>query len=405
MTGIKPPMQYKNVRLMPQEEMLEIQRSQKKLVIGIPKEIDPHESRIPLTPIAVENLICSGHEVIIERGAGNGANYTDLSFSNMGAKIVEERQIVFQSDVLIKVSPFDMEEISMLRNGQLIITAFNISSQSTEKIRAMMQKKITAIAFEYLKDNSRCYPIVRAMSEISGSTSILIAAEYLSNIHSGKGILLGGITGITPTEIVILGADTASEHAARTAIGLGAVVKVFDHSVNKLQQLQKNLQGRIITSVLHKKVLTKALYSADVVIGALQLLHDYHRFIVTEDMIQKMKPGSVIIDISIDQGGCFETSKLMNHSDPVFRKFGVLHYCVPNIASRVARTASIALSDIFAPLLLEIGNQGGVNNHLRENTGFRNGVYIYNGILTNSYIGEIFDIPYKTIELLMVALS
>jgi len=241
------------------------------------------------------------------------------------------------------------------------------------------------------------------MSEIAGTTSVLIAAEYLSNVHNGKGVLLGGVTGITPTEVIILGAGTAAEYAARAAIGLGAFIKVFDHSISKLKRLQLALSQTLFTSVFHKRVVEKHLKSADVVIGAMHLGDNGPQFLVTEEMVQKMKRGSVIIDLSIDQGGCIETSECRNYSDPSYIKHGVIHYCVPNIASRVARTASIALSNVFNPLLFSIADAGGVQKLLKEDLGFRHGVYIYNGILTNSSIGNYFGIPSKDIDLLMAA--
>ena len=267
----------------------------------------------------------------------------------------------------------------------------------------MIQKKVTAISFEGLKDADNCYPVVRSMSEIAGTTSILIASEYLSNVNDGKGVMLGGVSGITPTEVIILGAGTAAEYAARAAIGLGAFIKVFDFSVTKLKRLQTNLSTRLFTSVFHPRVMKKHLKSADVVIGAMNLGKTGPQFLIGEDMVKEMKKGAVIVDLSIDQGGCIETSECRSHSNPVYKKFDVIHYCVPNIASRVARTASIALSNIFNPLLLKIADAGGVQKQLKDDIGLRHGVYIYNGILTNSRIGNYFGIPSKDIDLLMAA--
>ena len=234
-------------------------------------------------------------------------------------------------------------------------------------------------------------------------TSILIASEYLSNVHKGKGVMLGGITGITPAEVVILGAGTAAEYAARAAIGLGAEVKIFDNSIYKLRRVQNFVGQRLHTSIFHPRVLQKTLKSADVVIGAVHLIGKGPRFYITEDMVKGMKKGSVIVDISIDQGGCVETSESRSHHDPVYTKHGVVHYCVSNIPSRVARTASIALSNVFAPILMSIGDSGGIQTHLKDNQGLRRGIYIYNGILTNSYIGNHFGILSKDIDLLLAA--
>lgn len=389
--------------LMPQEEKLETGKKREKLVVGIPKENREYESRVGLTPEAVELLVSNGHEIIIESGAGANANYTDKDYSECGGLIVTNKSDVFRCDIVLKIAPPAIEEIDMLKSGSVLISSLPFQIQSDEYIRKLIHKKITAISFEGLKDKDNCYPVLRSMSEIAGTTSILIAAEYLSNVHDGKGVLLGGVTGITPTEVIILGAGTAAEYAARAALGLGAFIKVFDHSISKLKRLQLNLSRQLFTSVFHKRVVEKHLKSADVVIGAMHLGDKGPQFLITEEMVKIMKKGSVIIDISIDQGGCIETSECMNYSNPSYIKHGVIHYCVPNIASRVARTASIALSNVFNPLLFSIAEAGGVQKLLKEDIGFRHGVYIYNGILTSSSIGNYFGIPSKDIDLLMAA--
>lgn len=388
---------------LPQEEMLEIGKKAQKLVIGIPKENKKYESRVGLTPEAVEILVNNGHEVLIEKDAGKAANYTDTNYSENGAQIMSNKSDVFQCDIILKIAPPTIEEIELFKNNLVLLSSLHFPSQSEEYIRKLMQKRITAISFEGLKDKENCYPVVRSMSEIAGITSVLIASEYLSNVNDGKGVLLGGVSGITPTEVVILGAGTAAEHAARAAIGLGAFIKVFDFSVSKLKRIQTNLSSRLFTSVFHPRVMEKHLKSADVVIGAMHLGDKGPQFLITEEMIKKMKKGSVIIDLSIDQGGCIETSECRTHLDPVYTKHGVLHYGVPNIASRVARTASIALSNVFNPILLSIAETGGVQKQLKQDVGLRHGVYIYNGILTNDRIGNHFGIPSKDIDLLMAA--
>jgi len=388
---------------LPQEEMLEIGKKAQKLVVGIPTENRKYESRVGLTPEAVEILVNNGHEVIIENGAGKSANYTDNDYSENGAQIVDNKTDVFQCDIILKIAPPTIEEIELFRSNQVLISSLHFPSQSEEYIRKLMQKKTTAISFEGLRDEDNCYPVVRSMSEIAGTTSILIASEYLSNVNGGKGIMLGGVSGITPTEVVILGAGTAAEYAARAAMGLGAFIKVFDFSVTKLKRMQTNLSSRLFTSVFHPRVMDKHLRSADVVIGAMHVGETGPQFLITEEMVKEMKKGAVIIDLSIDQGGCMETSECRNHSNPVYTKHGVIHYCVPNIASRVARTASIALSNVFNPILLSIAESGGVQKELKQDVGLRHGVYVYNGILTNNRIGNYFGIPSKDIDLLMAA--
>ena len=389
--------------LMPQEEMLEVSKSSKQLIIGIPRELQKVESRVALTPEAVDQLVARGHEVRIEAGAGLQANYSDTDYSELGGFIVDNRAEVYKSDIILKIAPMMLEEIDLLSERQAVISSLHLNNQTREFIQKLIQKKTTAIAFENIKDEHNCYPVVRSMSTIAGNTSILIAAEYLSNFRGGKGVMLGGIPGITPAEVMILGAGTAAESAVRAALGLGAQVKVFDNSVHRLRRLQNNIGQRIYTSVFHKQVMERTLRSADVVIGALYLIEQGPRYIITEDMVKVMKKGAVIVDISIDQGGCIETSECRTQLDPVFTRHGVVHYCVPNLPSRVARTASIAISNVFAPLLLRMGEAGGIQPFLKDDPGVRNGVYIFNGILTNNYIGKHFDIPSKDIDLLMAA--
>lgn len=291
----------------------------------------------------------------------------------------------------------------MMQRGQTLVSALQLTIQPKDFLKRLMAKKITAIAWDYIKDEDNIYPVVRAMGEIAGNTSILIAAELLSNINGGAGLMLGGISGVSSTEVVIIGAGTVGEYAARAAIGLGAMVKVFDNSIYKLRRLQNDLGQRLSTSIIHPEILKKELVHCDVAIGALRPSHGRTPCVVSEDMVSKMKHGSVIVDISIDQGGCFETSEITNHTNPVFRKYGVAHYCVPNIASRVSRTASYALSNIFTPTLINMGDCGGIKNLIKRERGFRHGVYLYNGTLTSPILGEAFGLPYKEMDLLMAA--
>jgi alanine dehydrogenase len=395
------PLMYGGI--LPQEELLAVEKKQKKLVIGIPKENQQIEQRIPLTPEAVEVLMGNGHEVHIETKAGEGSRYTDTDYSECGGLITDTRQKIFNADIILKVSPMEIDEIELLSGNQVVISSIHMSHQSEEYIRGLIKNKITAIAFDHIKDQYDCFPFVQSMSAISGISAIIMAGEYLSNHNGGKGIMLGGISGITPTEVVIIGAGTAAEFAARAALGLGAFIKVFDNSPHNLEQLQRNLGHRLHTSIFHPKVLRRALKSADVLIGAIQLLDQGPRYFVTEEMVREMKKGSIIIDLSIDQGGCIETSEYRTLQDPVYTRHDVIHFCVSNMPSRVARTASIALSNILSPILVSIGNSGGFKPFLKANMGVRSGVYIYNGILTNEYIGNRFGLPSKDINLLMAA--
>jgi len=390
--------------MMPQEEMLEIKREKKTYKIGVLSDTSGIEHRIPLAPLAIEQLVSQGFEVYVEQGAGAGANFTDRQFAEYGANIITEKSEVAKCDIVLKVLPLDSEEIELLKGNQIIITSLHSNCQDKEYFTTLIKKKVTALAFDTMQDNHGVNPIMRSMSEIAGRSSILIASEYLSNVHRGKGEMLGGLTGVSPTEVIIVGAGTAGTYAAQTAVSLGALVKVFDNSISNLDNLQQKLGAKVYTSTIHSKVLTNALKSADVVIGALRIRDKRPKIIITEDMVKQMKKNSVIIDISIDQGGIIETGKPTNHKNPVFTKHGVIHYCVPNIASRVSRTASYSISNIIAGELIKMQMAGGFNPYLKSNPGIRPGVYLYNGILTDEHIGIIHGIFSKDIDLLLAAL-
>ena len=389
--------------LMPQEEKLEIRKSGKCLVIGLPKETSFQERRISLIPAAVKTLVENGHEIVIERGAGQAAHFTDHDYAEAGANIVSTADEVFKTDIILKVSPISMNEILLLRGNQIILSALHLGSHSKEYFKKLIQKKITGIAFESIKDKTNAAPVVRSISEIAGTTSIHIASEYLSHPEYGSGRMLGGFTGIAPSEVLILGAGTVGEYAARTALGLGAFVKVFDNSIYKLRQLQTRLHQNIYTSTFQTTELLKSLKTADVLICAVHSKQQRAPIIVTEEMVSQMKEGAIIVDVSIDQGGCVETSHITTHSDPVFIKHGVTHYCVPNIASRVPQTASVAISNFFAPVLLKAGELGGLDRLWEADYFFRQGVYLFNGILVSKFISDYYDLPSQDIDLLMAA--
>ncbi len=388
----------------PQEEMLEVARKKGKLYIGIPKELAFQENRVPLVPDAVALLVNNGHRIILEAGAGSNAHFEDNDYSEAGAEIVYSAEEVYKADIILKIAPPTLEEIESMKTKQTLFSALQLTVQPEDFLKKLVAKKLNCVAFDMITDDAGIYPVIRAMGEIAGGTSILVAAELLSNANNGVGSILGGISGISPTEVVIIGAGTVGEFAARAAMGLGASVKVFDNSTSRLRRLQSQLGTRIFTSVIVPKVLEKHLKTADVAIGALRASKGRTPCIVSEEMVAEMKTGSVIIDVSIDQGGVFETSEVTNHTKPVFRKHGVIHYCVPNIPSRVARTASYAFSNIFQQILITMGDEGGFDSLVRKDSGVRNGVYIYNGILTNQFLGETFNLPHKDINLLMAAM-
>ena len=389
--------------LRPQEEMLEVGRQKSKLTIGVPKENSSLENRIVLVPDGVSLLTKHGHKVLIEAEAGVSAHFTDHEYSEAGGQIVYSSEEVYKSDLILKVAPVTSTELEFMKPRQTLISALQIGIQKEEYFRSLMQKKVTALAFELIRDRANTFSVIRAMSEIAGSTSIFIAAEYLSDLNYGRGKMFGGFTGIRPSEVVIIGSGTVGEYATRSAVGLGALVKVFDNSVYRLRRLQNNLGMRVFTSILHPKVILESMRTADVVIGAIHTKNGKTPCLITEDMVSQMKDGAIIIDVSIDQGGCFETSHPTTHKNPVYKVHGITHYCVPNIPSRVPHTASQALNNIFVPIILDIGTEGGIENFLKTDHGVRQGIYLFNGICTNSFISRYFNLPFQDIDLLMAA--
>ncbi len=388
-------------QLMTQPEMLEIKRQKGELFIGLPKETHFEEKRISLSPDAVSALVAHGHRIVIETSAGDGANYSDKEYSDAGAKISYDIKEAFACNIVLKVAPPSLDEIKMLNPQTVLISALQLKTQDKKYFEALAKKRVTAVAFDYIKDEHGVYPIVKSLSEIAGIASMHIAADLMTTSNGGNGLLLGNIGGVPPSDIVILGAGTVGEFAARSAIGLGARVKVFDNSITKLRKLQHCVQSPVYTSTVQPKTLAKALMRCDVVIGAIRG-RDRSPVIVTESMIEQMKDGAVIVDVSIDRGGCFETSRVTTHSKPTFTQHGVIHYCVPNIPSRYARTASVSISNIFTPYLLNIAEGGGFENAARFDKSLRNGMYFYHGILTNRTVADWFDLPYRDINLLIL---
>lgn len=393
----------KESQLYPQEALLEIKKSKKSLFIGLPKEMMMQEKRVPLTPQSVQLIVDNGHEVWVETGAGNPSKFTDKEYSDAGAKIVYEHNELFAADIVLKVEPPTFEEIDLMKSGKTLFSALQLGNLNRTYFEKLNAKKITAIGYELIEDKVGGMPVVRAMSEIAGSTVMLIAAEYLSNVHNGKGIILGGITGVAPTKVVILGAGTVGEFAARTALGLGVDIQIFDNHLYKLRRIRHALGQQVSTCTFEPSTLAESIKQADVVIGALRAEKGRIRYLVTEDIISQMKQGSVIIDVSIDQGGCFETSRITSHQNPVFTKYGVVHYCVPNIASRVARTASTTLSNIFTPIILETSACGSLEEMIFSHKWFMKGVYSYKGSLSNATIGQKTGMKCRDLNLLLAA--
>lgn len=391
---------FTKAQLLPQEETLEVFKTKGELFIGIPKETHFQEKRVCLTPDAVSALVSNGHRVMIESGAGKGANFRDKTYSEAGAEITNNTAKVFSCPIILKVEPPSLDEIKLINPQTLLISALQLKTQTKKYFETLASKRITALAFEFIKDEDGAYPAVRSLSEIAGTASILIASELLSNINGGNGLMFGNISGVPPTEVVIIGAGTVGEFAARSAIGLGANVKVFDNSITKLRCIQSNLGRTIYTSTIQPKNLVKALKRCDIAIGAVRG-KNRSPIIVTESMVDTMKAGAVVIDVSIDMGGCFETSQVTNHDKPTFEHNGVIHYCVPNIPARYSRSASVSISNIFTPYLLKIAEDGGIENAIRFDRGLKNGLYFYHGILTNKSVADWFDLDCSDVNLLI----
>jgi alanine dehydrogenase len=387
-------------QLLPQEETLEIFKRKGELYIGIPKETAFQEKRVCLTPDAVSALINNGHKVLLEAGAGVGANFSDKDYSEAGAEISKDSAKVYGCPIILKVEPPSLEQIKLLNPQTILISALQLKTQSKKYFELLAAKRITALAFEFIRDNDGLFPAVRSLSEIAGTASTLIASELLSNSSNGNGLLFGNISGVPPIEVVIIGAGTVGEFAARSAIGLGANVKIFDNSISKLRRIQTNLGRPMFTSTFQPKNLLKALKRCDVAIGAVRG-SNRAPVVVTEAMVEAMKKGAIVIDVSIDMGGCFETSEVTSHKNQTFVKHGVVHYCVPNIPARYSKTSSVSISNIFTPYLLKIADDGGIENSLRFDKGLKNGLYFYHGILTNKSVGEWFDLKYSDINLLI----
>lgn len=393
-TRIKEPLR------VPKELLKEISSAKFPMTIGIPKEDGPDEKRLVFTPEAVDMIVEAGHQILLEVGAGAGINYSDTDYSESGAKITT-REEVFNCDLIFKITPPVPEEISMMKKKATVYSMLYLLDMSIELIQAMTERAINAIGYELISSDGRNFPVQDSVSEIEGIAAISVASELLSNESGGKGILLGGIPGISPAEIIIIGASVTGKVAARAALAMGATVKIFDSDILKLGKLQKELGMPIFTSVFQPNVLMNAFKSADVVIGALPCINESVRYLISADVIRRMKKGSLIIDLRINQGGCFETTCFLPEKHPkIFDKGGVIHYCAPNISSRVARTTSMALSNIFTPLVIRMG-ESGIAGIAQSDPVFRSGLYMYSGKLVNSYVAKHFNLQAHDIGLFL----
>ena len=384
-----------------QEERLAVDAKSAQLQIGLPKEHAMNEHRLLLTPESVQILVASGHEIVVETGAGTLAGFPDASYANAGATIALGTEEVFQCAIVAKVAPPTVAEIEMMRGGQTLISALQLRTRNRAYFKSLADKKITALALEEVRNSEDQSALRMAMSEIAGQMAARVGASLLADGAHGsrKGKLMGPIPGVSPARVVVLGAGVAGLSAVRAAHGMGSQVVLMDSNINRLRAAQE-LNPALITEVIQELVVAKRLKKADLMIGALHPVNGRTPVVVSEDSIAAMEPNSVIIDISIDSGGCFGTSELTSHENPTYEKHGVIHYCIPNMASAVGHTATIALSNFVAPMLSTLSELGGVEDCLHYDLNMRAGLYLYKGLLTKRHLGEHFDLPFSNDALL-----
>lgn len=398
------PIDTEEIGLKTLEKHIRRSKSKVSLKIGLPKEQSNDERRISLTPGGVAVLVANGHEIYIEKGAGENANFSDQEYADAGAEISYSVADIFNKcNVILKIAPLADDELQLLQADQALISALHMGSQTKTYLQKLIDNSITGIGYEFIRGDDKEFPLVRMMHEISGSMSVQIAAHYLESMSGGPGTMLGGISGVPPATVVILGAGIVGEYAARTALGYGAQVFVMDTDLTALRRLENALDRRIITAMANHQYLNTTLKFADVIIGAAMAEGDRSPCWVTEEMVMNMKPGSVIVDTVIDQGGCVATSRATSYSNPIYVVHDVIHHCVPNIPANVPRTATYALNNVLVPYVLAIGDAGGVNDCLWENVALRNGTYAYKKHLTKKSLAEMFNMPYREIELLMAS--
>lgn len=388
--------------IMPKEAMSWTKQNAKSIQIALPKETAAHENRIGLTPQAVQLLVANNHEVIVENGAGERAGFSDADYLLAGANVTNDLQQVWQGGLIIKINAPSLEEVGRMMPGQSFVSCASKHQLSGELLDEINKKQLIAVGLEYAEDNAGGFPFVKIMGEIAGQLVLPIASEILSN-HKGPGILMGSVTGVAPCKLVLLGSGQVVEQVARAAWHAGIQMQVFDKDIYKLQRLKHTLGFPLVTQVIDSENLPQALQDATVIVGALRSDSGVTPCVVTEEMVSKLKEGTLIIDVCIDQGGCFETSELTDLAKPVFKKFGVSHYCVPNIPSLVSQTASIAMSNLLTSFVLKAGKTGGIEEMLWQGKSFMKGTFCYKGHVTQASIAKLYKKPLKDIQLLLLA--
>ncbi len=398
---IYPPL--KTTSFVVREFLLKVNKTHSSITIGIPKENTRFEKRLALTPEAVALLVEEGHKVILESGAGLSINYSDTYYAESGASIVDSKAEVFEASLILKMSPPTLQEVRLMRPRSTVFSFLQQPMLSSTILEAMSAKRINALAYDLIYDDTETSPFATAISEIEGASAVTLAAELMSNANGGKGILMGGVPGVSPTEVVIIGADIAATIAARAALGLGAMVKMFDNDVNKLRLMEHNLGRSLFTSTLQPNVMRNTFRSADVLIGAMEYINKPHRDRISEDLIRELKQGAIVIDLRLSQGGCFETTMeaCLPGAPTLYQKHGVLHFCEMSISSRVARTSSIALSNIFSSLFMKMANSGGIIGLAQSDRGYSSGFYMFSGKMVNAYVANLFNLPVNDIGLFL----
>lgn len=365
--------------------------------VGILKELPNQERRVALTPAGVQALVSVGSHVYIERDAGNASHFSNEEYQAVGGTIVYTSDEIFgRSDLVLKISSPSEEECRRIEESCTIFSFLHLAIAKTKLIDLLLARRVCAIGYELIEDDRGDLPILQVMSEIAGQMSTQIAGRFLESSNNGRGIVMGGITGIPPATVVIIGAGTVGSAATRMALGAGAEVIVLDKELSRLRALEQRFNYRIVTALMNDYNLKKALQFADVVVGAVLIKGERAPHVVSEPMVRGMKPGSLIIDISIDQGGCIATSRPTTLENPTYVLHDVIHYCVPNIPANAARTATYGLTNALLPFLLEIA-QNGTEHTIHDNPGLARGVCTYEGECTNEAIARRFEMAWRTI--------
>ena len=363
------------------------------MVIGVPKEIKDHEYRVSLTPDSAASLCQKGHDVWIEPSAGVGSGFTDDEYRKVGAIIANSKAEVFEkSELILKVKEPMVSECALFRPGHVLFTYLHLAAVP-DVTKELLGRKVTAIAYETTEAKDGSLPMLRPMSEIAGRMSIQIGAHYLEKTHGGRGVLLGGVPGVEPGRVVVLGAGVVGASAVRMAVGLGAQVTVINLDIERLRVLDDQYHGRIVTRAASPAAIEEAVCSADLVIGAVLVPGAKAPKLVSRVLVSQMRPGSVIVDVAVDQGGCIETTRPTTHSDPVYLLEGVIHYCVANMPGIVPRTSTYALTNATMPYLLRLASEG-VERAIRSDPGLAKGVNLKEGKVTHSGVAESHGLPF-----------